>query len=64
VTAAPLLPAGRPRVIEIVNITEDSLADGEMHGENKTRGRTSLGSNVSRDEACGVTYQVYRVAPP
>ena len=41
VTAAPLLPAGRPRVIGIVNITEDSVSDGEMHGESKTRGRTS-----------------------
>jgi dihydropteroate synthase type 2 len=28
VTAAPLLPAGRPRVIGIVNITEDSFSDG------------------------------------
>ena len=27
-TAAPLLPAGRPRVIGIVNITEDSFSDG------------------------------------
>ena len=38
-TAAPLLPAGRPPVIEIVNITEDFLADGEMHGENKAKGQ-------------------------
>jgi len=37
VTAAPLLPAGPPRVIGIVNITKDFICDGEKHGESKTR---------------------------
>ncbi len=37
VTAAPLLPAGPPRLIGIVHITEDPVSGGEMHGESKTR---------------------------
>lgn len=57
-TAAPLLPAGPPRVIGIVNITEGSVSGGDMRGEGKTRGGASLGSSGSPEEACGVTYQV------
>jgi hypothetical protein len=33
--AAP--PGGRPRVIGVVNLTKDSVPDGEMHGDRELR---------------------------